>query len=114
MTLKTRITSDYAVFLNSDEFAESISYTPTGESAKSIKAVVVRENVNPDTQTQGRVMQRECELYIATDSTAGVETVTKGADTASFPVHYGGSNVTWQVADVIGKDDGIWHLRMTR
>lgn len=42
MTFKDQMTADKAIFLNTDEFAETISYTANGESAVDIDAVVDR------------------------------------------------------------------------
>lgn len=44
MTLKDQITSDLATFFNTDEFAETVSYTPLGGAAVDITAVVTRDN----------------------------------------------------------------------
>lgn len=116
MTLKTQMPTDAInVFLNSDECAESISYTPNGGSAKTIKAVINRERLNQQGQDQGRTVTKECEIQIANDATYGVTSVSKGNDTVSFPVYNeGGTNVTWRVIEVISKDEGMWHLRVAR
>ncbi|MFH1616657.1 MAG: hypothetical protein ABIG61_16435 [Planctomycetota bacterium] len=45
MTLKTQMTSDLSVFFNTDEFAETITYTPSGGEAVSISAIL--EDMDP-------------------------------------------------------------------
>lgn len=45
MTLKTQITSDLSAFFNTDEFAETISYTPSDGGAVSIAAIL--EDMDP-------------------------------------------------------------------
>ena len=44
MTLADQVATDVAnVFINMDEFAETITYTPTGEAGASVTAVVERQ-----------------------------------------------------------------------
>ena len=115
MTLKSKLPEDAkGMFLNSDEFAELITYTPNGESPKVIKALVVRERLQADGPDQGRVLNRQAEVYIANHATEGVTSVDKGNDTVSFPVFVEGSAVTWKVVEVLGKDEGMWHLAVMR
>ncbi len=116
MTLKTQLPTDAInVFLNSNELAESITYTPSGGAAKTINAVIDRERLNQQGQDQGRTVSKECEIWIANDSTSGVTSVSKGQDTVAFPIYnQGGSNVTWRVIEIVSKDEGMWHLRVAR
>jgi len=115
VTLKSQFPEDAKdAFLNSDEFAESITYTPNGGSPKVIKALVVRERLQADGPDQGRVLNRQAEIYIANDATEGVTSVDKGNDTVSFPVFVEGSAVPWKVVEVLGKDEGMWHMAVMR
>lgn len=115
MTLKSQLPGDAkAAFLNSDEFSELVTYTPNGGSPKIIKAVVVRERLQADGPDQGRVLNRQAEIYIANHATDGVTSVDKGNDTVSFPVFVEGSAVPWKVVEVLGKDEGMWHLAVMR
>jgi hypothetical protein len=115
MTLKAKIQDDAKVaFLNNDEFAESITYTPNGGSPKAVKALVVRERLQADGPDQGRVLNRQAEVYVANDATEGVISVDKGNDTVSFPVFVEGSAVSWRVVEVLGKGEGMWHLAVMR
>ena len=43
MTLKIQLTTDLAAFYNTDEFAESVLYTPVGGVQTTITAIVDRE-----------------------------------------------------------------------
>src|SRR3989338_1491513 len=115
MTFKTQHSEDGKnLFLNTDEFAESITYTPNGGSPKAVKALVVRERLQADGPDQGRVLNRQAEVYVANDATEGVISVDKGNDTVSFPVFVEGSAVSWRVVEVLGKDEGMWHLAVMR
>ena len=116
MTLKTEMVSDARnTFLNSGEFAETISYTPKGGSAKSIKAIVERSRLDSSSQDSGRIVGRQAEIWIANHATDGVASITKGEDLVSMPVHNeGGANVDWRVIDVMHKDEGVWQLLLQR
>lgn len=115
MTFKTQLSEDGKnLFLNTDEFAESIIYTPNGGSPKVIKALVVRERLQADGPDQGRVLNRQAEIYVANDAVQGIASVDKGNDTVSFPVFVEGSAVSWKVVEVLGKDEGMWHLAVMR
>jgi len=50
MTLKTDTISDLATFFNTDEFAETITYTPSGGTAISITAI--REEMDPSIMSE--------------------------------------------------------------
>jgi len=111
MAFKDQMAADAAnIFLNTDEFAESISYTPYGGAAKTIKAIVTRNRISPDSQEQGRVLINQVEIQIANDVTNGIATVTKGQDTVSLPAFLGGSASTWRIVDILDHDSAMWRL----
>ncbi len=111
MTLKTQLSIDAVkVYLNSDEFAETITYTPKNGSPKSIKAVVIRGRLGAGGEDAGRILRNQCEVYIANDTTDGVTSVDKGDDKLDFPKLAGGVSVTWVVEDILSMDEGIWRL----
>lgn len=115
MTLRDQILSDVKnTFLNSNEFAETVSYTPYGSSPRSIKSIVFRDRLAGDGPDRGVALTRRAEILIANDATEGVSSVDKGRDTVAFPLQLGGANVTWTVLEVLSKDDGAWHLEVTR
>lgn len=100
------------VFLNDDEFAEEITYTPYGGTPRTIKAIVVRERLGTNPEDSGRTLRNECEIFIANHATSGVTSVDKGDDSVSFPEQIGGSAINWFIMDIISKDDGMWHLKV--
>jgi len=109
--LKTKMQDDAAtVFLNTDEFSEPVTYTPHNGSAKTINAVIVREQLQPGQEDAGRILRDQYEIYISTDADDGVAVVTKGKDTVQFPKIPGGTDSTWVVLDILGADDGMWRL----
>ena len=115
MTLRHRMLSDMKYrILNKDEFAEDI-FIPYAGGSRSIKAVVIRERLDPGTQDAGRMLGRKAEIYIANDDTHGVIAVSKGMDTVQMPAREGESTlVEWSVVEIISKDSGAWHLLVQR
>ena len=96
--------------LNTNEFAESITYTPKNGSPKTIKAIIVRSRLEPGGEDTGRILRNQCEVYIANDATDGVTSVDKGDDQLQFPELVGGSDITWVAIDIISKNEGLWRL----
>lgn len=78
MTLAQTIVDDVKdVYLVTDDFAETITYTPDGGAAKSIKAIVDRnEDVEPNPALDGLRRVRRYEILISTNATDGIATVT--------------------------------------
>lgn len=111
MTLKSQMDDDMInTFLNSNEHAEAISYTPYGGVAKSINAIVLRRRLDGIGPDRGMTMAKTCEIYIANNATSGVASVDKGRDKVSFAALVGGTARTWTVLEVMDSDDGAWHL----
>ena len=111
MSFKTQVKQDAANgFLNANEFAESVVYTPKAGVPKTITAVVNRKRLDPASEDIGRVLINQCEIFIANDAAAGVASISKGGDMVSFSENIGGSVINWIVADILGQDEGIWHL----
>ena len=109
--LKTKMQDDAkAIFLNTGEFSETITYIPHNGSAKTINAIIVREQLQPGQEDAGRILRDQYEIYISTDADDGVAVVTKGQDAVQFPKIPGGTNSTWMVLDILGVDDGMYHL----
>ncbi len=101
-------------FLNSSEFAEIVSYTPYGGSAKFINAIIMRERLESKGPDQSIALTRGCEIFIANDAVAGVTSINKNNDKVSFPVQVGGTPVIWTVVEILQHDDAMWHLRVIK
>ena len=81
MAFKSDLAQDAAkTFLNSEEFAEDITYTPKGGVAKVIKAVVNRKRIDPASEDAGRILINQCEIFIANDAVSGIASINKGGD----------------------------------
>jgi hypothetical protein len=115
MAFKDNLAQDVAeTFLNSDEFAEEITYTPKGGAAKVIKALVNRKRIDPAYEDAGRVLLNQCEIFIANDETSGIASVNKGEDLVSLSEIIGQAAINWVVADILGQDEGVWHLLLQK
>jgi len=111
MSLKNELTKDVInTFFNADEFAEDIAYTPKGESAKSIRAIVNRKRLDPSMEDSGRVLAGQAEIFIANDAVAGVSVVFKGQDKVSLSELMGAPAIDWVVIDILNQDEGMFHL----
>ena len=97
MTLKTQITSDLSAFFNTDEFAETVSYTPKGGAAVDITAIVSQDDPLQEPYVRGE-NTATCEIEVQASE---VPTPQYG-DTFTF----GGE--TWEfdpIRGVLHKDD---------
>ncbi len=108
MTLKTKIQSDVDnVFLNTDHFAESVTYTPAGESGSAISAIVDRgplAYLEVDGVSQGNMELTECRVFVSkTDLTAPAR-----GDTVLI-TNAAGADETWRV-DGWEYDEAGWWL----
>lgn len=112
MTLAARIITDAgSVFLNSDHFAESVTYYPhrfgTAATPRVIKAVVTRNQVavfDPDQQ-----IIPEFEVRVANDVTTGItsEEVNTGGDMIKLPVRIGETALKRSVQYMTEHDEGM-------
>ena len=115
MSLKQGLSQDIInCFLNTDEHAETITYTPKGSTAKEIKAIVNRRRVEPAAEDSSRSLYREVEIIIANDSVHGVTSVNKGQDEVSLPEVIGGPAISWVVVDILTQDEGAWQLLLQK
>ena len=65
------------IFLQTDEMAESISYTPAGGSARTIPAIVERgEDTDQHENDRGLMVTKTATLHISDDATQGVPSPT--------------------------------------
>ncbi|MDD5736679.1 MAG: hypothetical protein PHH20_00115 [Candidatus Omnitrophica bacterium] len=109
--MKEQLANDAkSAFLNAGEFAESVTYTPKGGTAKIINAVINRKRLDPAYEDTGRTLINQAELFVANDALAGITSVNKGGDMVSFAETISGAVISWVVADILNQDEGIWHL----
>ena len=84
--LKEQMADDFVnVFLNENEFSESITYIPSGGTAKQIYGIITRNRIEPDQQGHSKSLMNQVIIDIANDPTYGVVTINKGQDKVSLP-----------------------------
>jgi len=110
MTLKEQMQTDgHGAFLNSDEFAEEITYTAEGVSARVIKAIVVRYELSPAEENINRSLKKQAEIYIANDAVEGVVAIDKKDDRITLKDTEGFDREA-RINDVLNRDEGMWHV----
>jgi hypothetical protein len=116
VTLRGAITDDASsVFLNADEFAESVTYKPrlysVGDSRvnRPIKAVVIRELVQVVSEDGGETVLPSFEVHVANDSTLGISSdeLDTGGDKISFPVRDGMVATDRAIVRLVTQDHGM-------
>jgi len=115
MGFRDQVKADFlANVLNTNECAESISYTPKGAPAKTITAIVDRKGISPAGENSLCTLIDQVEIIIANDAAYGVASINKGGDTVSLPDRIGGTNVTFRVAHILNQCPVSWHLLLER
>jgi hypothetical protein len=71
-TFQDNMDSDRDVILNTDEFAQEITYTPSGGDDKTINAVVMFDQREAEYSERGRTYTRFGQIIISDDATDGV------------------------------------------
>lgn len=108
MTLKSQLTTDLSVFYNTDEFAETVSYTPIGGSATDITAIVTRQGSHMEPYIRGAVT-----------AAAIIEVQKSEAPTPQHGDTYTFDSQTWEMdpeidGGVIYEDDEEYHIALRR
>lgn len=115
MSFKEQLNNDAVLaFLNTGEFAETITYTPKGGTAKTIAALIDRKPVNSVGEDSGRTLLGQIEIVIANDSENGISSINKGGDTVSLPERVGDADIEWSVIDIVDQDEGMWRLLVSK
>ena len=105
MTLGDQFATDVAnVFINTDEFAETITYTPTGEAGVSVTAVVERLEGQSQDYVDGDAATYQAMVHV---SVASVASPAVG-DTVTF------DGLDWAVVGMLPGDAGLHTLRVER
>ena len=103
-----------SVFLDeSNPFRESVTYTPSGGTAKAIYGMVNRGGTSKT--TQGRSVEKmgalyDYELVISCNATSGIANVIPGKDRVVISAPEFAESNTFMVAGVIAKTAMCWKL----
>lgn len=118
MTLRDMIDDDAVdVFLNTDEFAESVTYYPrtrtaTASSSRSIAAVVFRNQMEVVSENGVSVLP-VWEVHVANNSTTGIASteIDTGGDQIGFPPRDGEDAVKKTIVMILVQDHGMLVLQ---
>lgn len=115
MSLRSEIVADAdRVFLQSDDFAETVTYHPYRYATDSvrvereIKAVVTRNQVSAFTP-DGEVILPELEIRVANDATTGIsrDEIDTGGDQIEVAVKVGGTAERRSIQYITESDEGM-------
>ncbi len=107
MTLKEQIAIDgKAVFLNTDEFAEEITYRYPDTTEITIPAIIIRERLNMNDENVGRSLKKQAELYIAKEDIASID---KQNDKIILN-DTDGTSRTARIQETLSDDEEMWHV----
>ena len=110
MAFKSQIKEDALnCFLNTDEFAEEITYTPAGGQERIIKAVVNRGKITPTRQDELHTLQNQAEVFVLNDETSGISLINKKDDRITL-TDLEGDLKECRIVEILNKDDALWHL----
>lgn len=110
MSFKDQLSPDSInTFLNTNEFAEEITYIPSVGPPRIIRAVVVREGLEPSSENMSRSLKNQAEVYIANDDTDGVTQIDKKDDRVTLNDVEGTAREA-RINEILSRDEGMWHL----
>lgn len=110
MSLRTTIANDAtAVFCNTSDFAETITYSPYGGSPRSIAAVVMREQAQEFAPDGGTTSLPVWQICVANDGATGVGSaeINVGRDKLTFPPRDNENPVAKTITSIIFQDHGM-------
>ena len=115
MTFKEQVEADVAaVFLNEDEFAESITYTPTGGVARTILAIVDRQDETIEYRDGGQVRVRVREIHVADHATTGIDYDSLALQTDTVTITDDSASELWPILEVVDRELGMFGVRVER
>lgn len=88
------------VFLNPNEFADTVTYTPSGGSARSIAAIVDYNVIASGTFVDGQTQSDRATLYASRNASAGIPS-------PSLDDQFTIASATWKVIGIPQKDDAM-------
>lgn len=121
MTLKDMMADDAAtVFLNTDEFAETVTYLPrqtgitTTRAPRSISAVVFRESLSGVDENGGEITSPVWIVHVANNASTGITgaELNLGGDRISFPPRDGETAQDRRIVSLQTQDEAMLVLEV--
>ena len=118
MSFKDDLSKDFsAIFLDTDEFAETVVAYPNGKAAGggvSISAIVDRSGPEPFGMGESTELIHDAEVTIAKDATAGLAAIVEHVTEFDLPLVIGGPTLTVRVIAILSQDEGAWSVRVAK
>ena len=109
------LTTDMVAMVNGLLDGETITYTPSGGTPRSIPASVRREEPLEEGIGGGGAPVRRYQVTVANDATQGVSAPAIGKDTMSLKVHVADANpATFRLTRILFEDPGAYVLEVTQ
>jgi hypothetical protein len=115
MTLRAQITSDVAdVFLNNEDFAETLYYKPKDGDQRTLTCVVDEDDDYQDTET-GIMHKRVLSVFASRSATTGIDSPQLG-DRISRAIDGTGDDAVWYAfaGNVTDIDENAWTVKFQR
>lgn len=96
-------------FCDTDEFAESIVYTPKASTPETIPAIVIRNQIN--SQGESRILHKTMQIVISNAVITEIDTTGDKVTVSPLP---GQEAVDHDVVRIIESGQGHWKLEITQ
>jgi hypothetical protein len=111
MSLNDDLAADAAYMISADDFGETVTYTPYGNSPVTITAVVDRRIPSRIAEVTNN-LSNDIVVTIQNHATLGVTSVQTGRDKITVSPIYGGTPKAMVVTEVLSADAGVWTLKV--
>lgn len=102
------------VLLNTDEFAEEITYVTKAGVELTINAVVERGRLEDAGAGGAQTFGREIEILVLNDSDDGITAIDVTGDYVMVSTHVGEDAVRHKVIEILDHDESSWSLRCAK
>ena len=102
-------------FMDSDTFAEAVTYLPATGGSRSINAVVFRDPPEtPGENPGGNTLMRMVEVYVYNDTTSGIGAaeLNLGGDKITVTDRLGKTAENLSIKQIVSQDNGVLRLKI--
>lgn len=110
MSLRDTIEADaLTVFCNDQDFAETVTYWPRVGSSRSIKAVVIRDQIATLSEDGGQTNLPSFQVFVANTATGGISSseIDTGGDKIELPPRDGKTAEKRSITQITEQDHGM-------
>jgi len=112
--LDTCMGNDAVYLMDSNEFAESVTYQPRAGGTRVIRAVVVRDVPRAVPEQSFESISRHIEIVVANNATSGISAseLDLGGDTVLVTDRLGKSSESHQIIQLQSQDEAVLQLEL--